>query len=60
MSIAIVPNVLSDAINRKLDEAFKACPDAEKERESLFGKLLAYFDEYGELPDFTLTKKDGE
>jgi len=53
--IVIVPNSLRDAINAKLDEAFKTCPEAEKERESLYRRLLEHFDEHGVIPDFTLT-----
>jgi hypothetical protein len=55
---AIVPNFVSEAINAKLDKALKDCPEAEKKRSSLFSQLLSYFDEHGELPDFTLTKKE--
>jgi hypothetical protein len=55
--IAIIPNVLRDKINEKLDEAFLTCPEAEKERESLYRRLLEYFDEYGVIPTFTLTQK---
>ena len=57
--IVIVPNSLRDAINAKLDEAFKTCPEAEKERESLYHRILEYFDEHGVIPDFTLTSNDG-
>ena len=53
--LVIVPNFLRDAINAKLDEVFKTCPEAEKERESLYQRLLEYFDEHGVIPDFTLT-----
>jgi len=55
MKTVIVPNTLRDAINAKLDDAFAACPEAAKDRDALYYRLLAYFDEHGELPDFTLT-----
>jgi hypothetical protein len=55
--IIIVPNVLRDAINKKLDEVLSEFPEAEKDRELFYHKLLEYFDEHGEIPDFTLTKK---
>ena len=57
MCIMIVPNVLRDLINAKLDAAFAACPDAERDREILYKQLLEYFDEHGTVPDFTLFKK---
>jgi len=57
MRMIIVPNVLRDTINTKLDAAFKKVPDAEKDRDILYHQLLDYFDEYGKLPDFELQKK---
>lgn len=55
--IVIVPNHLRDAINEKLDAAFKEVPEAEKDRDVLYHKLLEYFDEHGVIPDFKLQKK---
>jgi hypothetical protein len=57
--IVIVPNVLRDAINAKLDAALAELPEedravAEKDREFLYGQLLDAFDQYGTIPDFTL------
>ncbi len=52
--LVIVPNSLSDAINKKLDAAIAKCPDAEKDRDTLYQQLLTYFDEHGVVPDFTL------
>ena len=60
MPIVIVPNVLRDAINAKLDKAIQQCPGAEAERELLYERLLAYFMDYGIVPDFSLTKKGDE
>ena len=57
---SIIPNVLRDKINEKLDAAFASCPEAEKDRDIFYHKLLVYFDEYGEIPEFELTKKEGE
>jgi len=54
----IVPNVLSDAVNKKLDLAFVDCPEAEKDRDILYNQLLQYFDEHGELPEFKIIKKE--
>lgn len=56
--IVIVPDVLRDAINKKLDEAYKVIPDAEKEREIHYKVCLEYFDEHGVLPEFQITKAD--
>jgi hypothetical protein len=58
--IAIVPDSLRHAIDMKLDAAILACPQAGKERESLFLKLLNYYDEHGVVPDFVLTPKGPE
>ena len=56
MRMVIVPNELRDAINAKLDTAIAACPDAAKDRDTLYKQLLTYFDEHGEVPDFDLAK----
>lgn len=50
----VVPDALRDALNAKLDAAIAACPDAEKDREFLYGQLLEAFNEHGMIPDFTL------
>ena len=52
--IYIVPDALRDALNQRLDEAFKDFPDAEKDREFLYGQLLEAFAKYGKIPEFTL------
>lgn len=57
--LVIVPNYLSQAINAKLDEAIAACPDAEKDRETLFQQLLTYVNEHGVIPEFSLAKNAG-
>jgi hypothetical protein len=54
--LVIVPNSLRDAINAKLDAAIAQAPDAEKDRDVLYGQLLAYFNEHGVVPDFSLVK----
>lgn len=58
--LVIVPDSLRNAIDAKLDEAFLACPDAEKDRDELFRQLLAYFNDHGVVPDFTLAKREPE
>lgn len=58
MNLVITPNSLRDAINAKLDAAIAACPAAQKDREELYRQLLQYFNEHGELPDFSLAKKE--
>lgn len=54
--IYIVPNALSEAINKALNAAFEACPAAEKDREHLYNQLLEHFNEHGEIPSFSLQK----
>lgn len=50
----VVPDSLRNAINNKLDAAIADCPDAAKDRDALYGQLLAFFNEHGRVPDFTL------
>ena len=54
--IYIIPNELRDKINKKLDEAIKKVPAAEKNREYLYNSLLTYYNEHGIVPDFDLKK----
>lgn len=60
MRLVIVHNHLRDAINAKLDAAFAVCPDAAKDRDVLYERLLEYFDEHGVIPDFSLKKQEPE
>lgn len=54
----IVPDSLREAINAKLDVALATEPAAEAhDRECLYNQLLAFFDEHGYLPDFTVRKR---
>ena len=57
MRMVIVPNSLRDAIMEKLDTEIAKHPDAEKDREVLYGQLLSYFDEHGVIPEFSLERK---
>ena len=54
MSIVIVPNTLRDAIYAKLDVEIQKNPDALKDREVLYQKLLEYYNENGIIPEFNL------
>ena len=53
--IVIVPDTLRNAIDAKLDESFKTCPEAKRDREYLFNELLEYFDKHGVIPGFSIT-----
>ena len=55
--LVIAPNSLYDAINAKLDAAIAEFPDAERDREVLYGQLLDHFNEHGVIPDFSLVKR---
>ena len=59
MKIVVVPDSLREAINEKLDAAFEqaAVEPKPEERESTYSSLLAHFNEHGEIPEFTITKK---
>lgn len=52
----IVPNYLADELNEKLDAEIAKHPAAEKDRETLFSQLLAYVNEHGVIPDFSLAR----
>ena len=54
MHLVIVPNSLRDAIYRKVDAAIEKAPAAAPDREFFYGKILEYFNEHGEIPDFEL------
>lgn len=56
VKIVIVPDILRNRINEALDSAIKEHPDAEKDREVLYGHILDFFDRHGYVPDFTLGK----
>ena len=56
--IAIVPNVLRDEINKKLDEAYLQIPEAAVDRDHHFRMCLSYFDDNGVLPEFKIVKTE--
>lgn len=58
MAFVIVPNELRDAINSRLDTAYKECPDAEIDRDIHYHELLRLYDENGRIPEFTLAKRE--
>ena len=60
MSMVIVPDVLHEAIKRKLDAAIVLWPDAQEDYEHLYSQLLDYYNEHGEIPDFSLTKSNNQ
>lgn len=57
MRLVIVPNHVRDAINDALDRKLVLWPEAAGDREKLYQQLLAYFDEFGVVPDFAITKR---
>lgn len=54
MSLYIIPNYLADEINAKLDAEIEKVPGAAKDRDDLYSQLLAYVNEHGVIPDFSL------
>ena len=52
----IVPNDLRDRIYAKLDAEIAKCPEATPDRDVLYCQLLAYFDEHGVIPEFSLKR----
>ncbi len=57
MPIVVVPNYIYDEINERLDVEIAKHPDAEKDRDELRSQLIAYVDEHGHVPDFSLSRK---
>lgn len=53
----IVPNYVRDAINVAIDAALKHAPNAAPDRDIFYQTLLNYFDEHGEIPEFSLVKR---
>ncbi|MDP3937582.1 MAG: hypothetical protein Q8R92_05535 [Deltaproteobacteria bacterium] len=57
MRLVIVPNVLRDAINARLDDVLRDAPaEAIAEREHLYQQVLAYYDEHGVIPECSVVK----
>ena len=55
--MVIVPDSLREAIDTAIDKALINAPaEAAVDREHYFNQLLAYFDENGVLPDFSIGK----
>jgi hypothetical protein len=56
--IVVVPDSLRLAIDAKLDSAIAAAPvGIEVDRDHLYQWMLAWFDEHGEIPDFSIVSK---
>ena len=55
--IVIVPDELYEALQSRLDAEIAKVPDAAKDRDHLYRQLLAYVDEHGKIPDFSLERK---
>ena len=55
--IVIVYNELRDAIYRAVDNALADAPEFTAERENIYRDILAHYDEFGVIPDFSLKRK---
>lgn len=60
MSFVIVPNVLSRAIYAKIDAELRRVPDAAPNREAFYRQLVAFYNEHGYVPEFSLEKLNDE
>lgn len=58
--MVIVPNELAAELRRRLDAEIAKHPEAEAGREEFYGRLLAYVNEHGRIPEFTLAKRPTE
>jgi hypothetical protein len=55
MRLVIVPDALRQAIHAKIDAALLSLPaEAAAHREQFYSELLAYYDERGSIPSFTV------
>jgi len=53
----IVLNYLRDELHKRLDEEIAKHPEAEKDREVLYGQLLDYVNVHGVIPEFSLERR---
>jgi len=60
MITVIVPNYIAAEINAKLDAEIEKHPGAAKDRDELYSQLLAYVNEHGVVPDFSLAPRTPE
>ena len=54
--LVIVPNHLRRELESRLDEQITLHPNAAKDRDHLYSQLLAYVNETGQIPDFSLAR----
>ena len=59
-AVFIVPDSLREAINAALDDAIAKSPDAAPWRDNLYSHLVAFFDEHGYIPEFSLQRREGD
>ena len=58
----VVPDMLTKALHKHLDEAYAKMPieqqeEAKSQRAEHYRFLMSYFDQYGTIPSFTIEKK---
>lgn len=52
--LIILPNIVADAINKRLDEQLARYPQFKEHRAEIYERLVGHFGETGQVPDFTL------
>ena len=50
----VVPDSLSNEIDRRLEAEFEKCPNARQDYEHLRRQLITFLDDYGYLPEFSI------
>ena len=55
--LLIVPNSLHDAIHESITKVLGGRPCDDESREILYQQILKYYDDHGNIPNFTLTEK---
>ena len=58
--LVVVPDSLRDALYAAIEKALHGRPCTDQDRETLYGQLLAYYDEHGRIPEFELKQADAE
>ena len=57
MEFVVVPNELRDSIYKAVDEKLQKSPEAKKDREIFYARLLMFYHAYGYIPkDFELVE----
>lgn len=58
VKVFIVPNELREALLARIDAALADAPEeARADRDAIYAQLLAYYNEHGEIPEFSIQRR---